>query len=145
MEIKTTVKLTSKELEILKLLKNGENSFLIEICEKLFLYEFIEYNQKNVLALTSKGLDIFKQIEHQSDVLKCINIKPLTGNDVAPNLTDGLNYRILAIIKCSCGQDHYDVGLTSLYNFIRCHDCKEHLPNGENVHWCHPTRFINIT
>ena len=72
---------------------------------------------------------------------KCINAKPLKGNDVAPDLEEGKEYEIVRVIACSCGSAHIDVGLKSRHNYISCHTCKAELPNGDVTHWCHPSRF----
>lgn len=75
------------------------------------------------------------------DKLKAINNKPLQGNDVAPALIIGCEYPANKIHTCVCGQDHIDVGLKSKYNWITCYKCRKELPDGDKIHWCHPTRF----
>jgi hypothetical protein len=75
------------------------------------------------------------------DSLKCLNIKPLDGNDVAPPLKQDGTYVADTIYKCRCGCEHIDVGLKSKYNYVRCHTCGEELPGGNITHWCHPSRF----
>lgn len=74
-------------------------------------------------------------------MLECINTKPLEGNEIAPPLEEGVFYPIVKTHKCSCGQEHYDVGLKSEYNWVTCYKCKIKLPNGDTIHWCHPSRF----
>jgi len=73
--------------------------------------------------------------------LKCVNIKPLTGNDVGPDLKDNVEYEAKEVYTCTCGQKHIDVGLKSNYNWIRCYNCQEELPRGREIHWAHPIRF----
>ena len=74
-------------------------------------------------------------------LMPCINSKPLEGNDVAPPLEEGTHYTIVSTHVCSCGQEHYDVGLKSEYNWVTCYKCKTKLPKGDQIHWCHPSRF----
>lgn len=71
----------------------------------------------------------------------CINIKPLEGNEIAPPLELGKDYSIVKTYECKCGQIHYDVGLTSKYNWVSCYKCKKEIPGGDIIHWCHPSRF----
>jgi hypothetical protein len=78
-------------------------------------------------------------------ILMAINVKPLEGNEIAPPLNLGYRYEPVQTHVCDCGQEHIDVGLESKVNFIRCHSCKKHLPEGDKVHWCHPTRFVDVT
>lgn len=75
------------------------------------------------------------------DKIIAINNKPLPGNDVAPHLVLNEEYILLNKIKDSKDNEHYDVGLKSNYNFIRSFETKENLPNGDKIHWCHPSRF----
>lgn len=76
------------------------------------------------------------------DQITCVNIRPLEGNDVAPPLVDGKTYPLLQIIKDSAGNEHFDVGLESKYNYIRSYETKEELPTADKIHWCHPSRFV---
>lgn len=73
--------------------------------------------------------------------MKCVNILPLVGNDVAPPLKLNDDYKLVQIHRCKCGQEHYDVGLKSEYNWVSCYKCKKPLPQGNLIHWCHPDRF----
>lgn len=75
-----------------------------------------------------------------NDTLICINASPLKGNDVAPPLVGGNDYPLKEVHVCSCGKEHFNVGLPMEYNFVRCFDCQEELPKSN--HWCHPSRFI---
>jgi hypothetical protein len=73
--------------------------------------------------------------------LKAKNIKPLEGNHIAPPLEMDKVYDNKEVFTCDCGQEHYDVGLTSIYNYVTCYKCKKELPKGHTIHWCHPSRF----
>lgn len=85
--------------------------------------------------------------------VKCINVKPLLGNDVAPPLELNKEYEVKEVFTDSLTnkhasimvktQDHYDVGLVSNYNYITSTLTGLHLPNSAKggVHWCHPSRF----
>lgn len=77
-----------------------------------------------------------------NDDMKCVNSLPLEGNTVAPPVVVGQNYLLQGIFFCKCGQEHFDMGLKSKYNYISCYKCKEPIPNGDSIHWCHPSRFI---
>ena len=76
--------------------------------------------------------------------LKVIKIEPLKGNDVAPPLVLGEIKTIKGIVLDKKGNQHIDVGLESKFNFIRSFETKENLPNGDKIHWCHPSRFEKI-
>lgn len=89
------------------------------------------------------GEGILFEDDATDNVLIADNVAPLDGNEVSPPLEKGVSYQIVQKYTCECGQEHYDVGLESQYNFIRCYKCEEHLPNGDKIHWCHPSRFIN--
>ena len=79
----------------------------------------------------------------QDDVLICNNKEPLKGNDIAPPVKVGEEYKANKIYTCPapCGQQHIDVGLKSNYNWVSCHGCGEKLPDGDVIHWSHPSRF----
>jgi hypothetical protein len=76
-----------------------------------------------------------------NDVLIAINNKPLEGNSVAPELELDKEYTVKSIVLDSQGNQHLDVGLPSTHNYIRSWETKEELPNGDTIHWCHPSRF----
>jgi hypothetical protein len=78
-------------------------------------------------------------------LLLCTNTQPLQYNDVAPPLTEGEKYIIKNVVQDRKGYLHYDVGLPSRYNFIRSQESGEYLPKGDQIHWCHPSRFVEIT
>jgi hypothetical protein len=77
----------------------------------------------------------------KDNVLTCINQERLPGNDVAPPLTEGEEYTAKEVYVCPCGQSHVDVGLKSNYNWVSCYKCSEKMPKGDEIHWCHPSRF----
>lgn len=70
------------------------------------------------------------------------NIEPLGDNDYAPDLELDKKYPIKNICEDSEGNQHLDVGLVSKLNYITSFETGEHLPNGDKIHWCHPSRFI---
>lgn len=77
----------------------------------------------------------------KGDTLFVVKTEPLEGNDVAPPLKLNEKHTAAEVYECSCGQQHIDVGLLSEYNYIRCYTCEKELPNGDAIHWCHPSRF----
>lgn len=78
-------------------------------------------------------------IEINNEV-KCINDLSLKGNDKSPEVYEGTKYKVINIIKCNCGEEHFDIGLISTLNYITCYKCRQELPNGP--HWAHSSRFI---
>lgn len=76
-----------------------------------------------------------------ADILIARNIEPLEGKTIAPPLTKDAEYVVEDIYTCKCGSKHLDMGLKSLHNFITCFECGEELPHGDEIHWCHPSRF----
>ena len=73
--------------------------------------------------------------------VEVVKVGPLKGNDVAPPLNMGEFYPIKDIVIDSQGNQHLDVGLESAYNWITSFETKQELPNGDKIHWCHPSRF----
>jgi hypothetical protein len=69
------------------------------------------------------------------------NNQPLPGNSEAPPLVVPNEYQIKNIIHDSKGNPHLDVGLPSSLAFVRSYETKENLPDGDKIHWCHPSRF----
>jgi hypothetical protein len=82
-----------------------------------------------------------KVIFEKGQEVKCINTKALPGNEVAPPLDLETNYKINEIVLDSAGNQHLDVGLKSKYNWVKSFETSEDLPNGDTIHWCHPSRF----
>lgn len=78
------------------------------------------------------------------DTITCKQIGPLTGNAVGPPLEMDKDYILLNIYLDSEGNAHFNIGLTSEYNYVRSYITEEHLPNSGkgDVHWCDPVRFI---
>lgn len=72
----------------------------------------------------------------------CINNKILQGNKIAPELVEGRDYPVKEIILDSKGNQHLDVGLKSYVEFVTSYETKEELDRGDEIHWCHPSRFI---
>lgn len=75
------------------------------------------------------------------DTVIAQNNKPLEGNDKAPALTVGAEYPVKNIIYDNKGFPHLDVGLKSELNFVTSWHTAEELPDGDTIHWCHPSRF----
>jgi hypothetical protein len=78
------------------------------------------------------------------DVVQCINNNVLEGNEFGPSkilLRLAEHYTIKDIIEDSQGNQHLDIGLKSIYNYIRSWETKEELTRGDKVQWCHPSRF----
>lgn len=75
--------------------------------------------------------------------VRCINNKPLQGNDVAPPLEVGKEYDLISTVSDKQNNPHYDVGLVSKFNYVTSRDTGEKLPNSSfgGIHWCHPSRF----
>jgi hypothetical protein len=79
----------------------------------------------------------------KDEMVRAKNNKPLPGNEsgVAPPLEINKNYKVKRIHLDSKGNQHLDVGLISKHNFIRSYETDEELPDGDKIHWCHPSRF----
>ena len=75
------------------------------------------------------------------DVLIALSNTPLAGNDKAPPLVIGDEYVLKNIIFDGKRNPHYDVGLKSDLNYVRSYETKMELPDGDLIHWCHPSRF----
>lgn len=73
--------------------------------------------------------------------IKCVHVLPLKGNDVAPPLHLNKVYTIFEIVLDKENNQHLDVGIESNFNFVRSFETKEYLPDGNKIHWCHPSRF----
>lgn len=87
-----------------------------------------------------------KQVENLAnakvgDTIICKNDKKLAGNEVAPPLELEKEYPLKEIYTCQCGQEHFNVGLESNYNWVTCYKCGTQIPKGDLIHWCHPSRF----
>ena len=78
--------------------------------------------------------------------LKCLDVKPLEGNTIAPPLELDKIYDLVETLKCECGQLHYNVGLESKFNYVRCYACERELIDSGpgKIHWCHPKRFLTL-
>jgi hypothetical protein len=71
----------------------------------------------------------------------CRLVGPLSTNTVAPPVEMDKEYKIQAIVLDKKGNQHLDVGLKSRYNYITSIETGEELPDGNKIHWCHPSRF----
>lgn len=86
--------------------------------------------------------------------VKCINNKPLknrtskpvlpVNEDKHPPLVLGEIYDVKNIHTDAGGFQHWDVGLTSTVDYITSFDTGELLPDGDKIHWCHPSRFEKL-
>lgn len=82
------------------------------------------------------------------EIVRCINIEPLESKNpaflqkIAPPLELGKIYKIFSITPDKAGNQHLDVGLTSMYNYITSYETGEELIGGDSIHWCHPSRFM---
>ena len=97
-------------------------------------------------------LNQYKQFKQQSmktvfevgQTVEVINIDMLTGNDKKPNLKIGGIHEIKEIVLDKDGNQHLDVGLVSRLSYVKSWETGEELPNGNKIHWCHPSRFRAI-
>jgi len=85
-----------------------------------------------------------KYIYEVDDIVRVINDAPLSGNKVAPPIVIGEEYPIKNIVLDRQGNQHLDLGLISLYEYITSWETKEELPDGDRVHWVNPSRVIFI-
>lgn len=81
------------------------------------------------------------------DTVRVINVKPLPGNLIAPPLELDKEYPVLGICLDSEGNQHLNVGLRSVHNYVRSFETEEELPDSSvgKIHWCHPSRFVKVT
>lgn len=84
---------------------------------------------------------IDKTMSNEGKTVICKNIEPLAESGIAPPLELEKEYEINKVIVDSKGNEHWDVGLESNYNFITSIETGEELEDGDEVHWCHPSRF----
>lgn len=75
------------------------------------------------------------------DTVRCINNLPFHDREVGPPLVDKGIYLVREIVTTKGDNDHLDVGLKSKYNYVSCQATGMHIPRGEEIHWCHPSRF----
>jgi hypothetical protein len=75
------------------------------------------------------------------DRVEVVKVVPLANNTVAPALSLGEVKTIKTVVKDSKGNPHFDVGLPSNLSYVRSIETGEHLPDGDKIHWCHPSRF----
>ena len=77
----------------------------------------------------------------EGQTVRALNKEPLKGNDYAPPLVVGEKYPVVGICLDKQGNQHLDVGLKSTLNYITSYETGENLPDGDKIHWCHPSRF----
>lgn len=73
--------------------------------------------------------------------VKATKTDPMPGNDTAPSLELDKDYKIKEITLDKEGNQHLDIGLVSSLNWVTSWETKEELPKGDEIHWCHPSRF----
>lgn len=81
-----------------------------------------------------------KYVYEVDDEVVITNDAPLVGNEVAPPVIIGDKYKIQHIVYDKKRNQHLDLGLKSQYNFIRSWETDEELPEGNKIHWVHPSR-----
>lgn len=77
--------------------------------------------------------------KEETKTIICINDKPFPVNEIGPPVQLNKEYELQEVHKCSCGQEHYNVGLPLEINYVECYKCRERLP--DTTHWCHSSRF----
>ncbi len=82
-------------------------------------------------------MKIFKE----GQTVRCVNTNRLSGNEEKPELRLNQQYVVKSIVLDSKGNQHLDVGLSSSLAYVRSYETKENLPDGDTIHWCHPSRF----
>lgn len=107
---------------------------------KVFPYIKAHYNVTNVTLAELLGKP--KRNFTEGETLTCVYASPLPQNEIGPNLKLKSEYLLKKIVTDSKGNQHFDVGLKSWYNYITSYETGERLPNGDKIHWCHPSRFI---
>ena len=103
------------------------------------------FDVKNILVRELiGGKREFFTVDEDKEI-ECVNAKPLPGNEVYPKLEEeGKRYPLVSIALDSEGNQHLNVGLVSNHNYISSYETGEHLPDGDTIHWCHPTRFRKV-
>lgn len=73
--------------------------------------------------------------------VRVVKTDKLKGKDIAPRLKMGSEEIILGICLDSKGNQHLDVGIVSKISYVTSFETGEELPDGDKIHWCHPSRF----
>lgn len=76
--------------------------------------------------------------------IMCVKTIPLKGNDKAPDLEMGKEYTLQQIVYDRNQNPHFDVGVRSNVAYVTSWETQEELPDGDIIHWCHPSRFVEI-
>lgn len=103
-------------------------------------YAFSGFAAGIILGRIANYFSNQKRIFEVGEIVEVFNIEPLPGNDKAPALILGEKYKILKIILDSQGNQHLDLGIVSNLNYVRSYETKEDLPDGNKIHWVHPSR-----
>ena len=75
----------------------------------------------------------------KEDIIVCNSTTPMPGNELAPSLELGAEYKIKDVYICGCGEKHLDIGLELKLNYVECYKCREQLP--KDTHFAHISRF----
>ncbi len=78
------------------------------------------------------------------DKVRVIKTSILPGNEIAPPLTMGEERTVIEVIRDRQGNQHLDVGIKSEVNWVTSYETSEKLPKGDQIHWCHPSRFEKV-
>lgn len=78
------------------------------------------------------------------DKVRCVDTMVLSDSEIAPPLVLNQEYEVKGIVLDKKGNQHINVGLESKYNYIRSLETGEELPDGDKIHWCHPSRLIKL-
>lgn len=106
--------------------------------------EFTHYDVKNILVRELlHGRRTFFDLKTDTELL-CVNAEPLPGNAHCPKLEEGKTYPLISITLDGEGNQHLNVGIESHLNYVTSYETGAHLPNGDKIHWCHPTRFTKV-
>lgn len=106
--------------------------------------EFTHYDVKNIVERELlHGRRTFFDLRTDTEIL-CVDAKPLPGNEQYPNLEEGKTYPLLGMTLDGEGNQHLNVGIVSTLNYVSSYETGAHLPNGDKIHWCHPTRFTKV-
>jgi len=89
-----------------------------------------------IMSVSEEG----KHLYEIDDEVRIINDAPLSGNTIAPPVIIGEKYKVKNIVLDKDLNQHLDLGLASMYNYITSWETEEQLPEGDTVHWVHPSR-----
>jgi hypothetical protein len=82
-----------------------------------------------------------ERLYKEGDKVRVILTRPLGDNSCAPPLVMYQEHKVNKVIEDTKGNQHLDIGLVSKINYVTSFETKEELPDGDKIHWCHPSRF----